>query len=735
MIGKYKALQSLLETETDARQIRSKRGRVLVSNKKGRQLFKEKDDPFCFLKETTQQSVLEKLKSAYNQKCPTSVQLEVEDKTYRITLKKLDNALLLIGEDLTDAVEIQSLIRQEQATLQESIDTLPVGLYIADCEGCIQFMNDVLCHWIDKKLQDVKGRHLQEIIKGMLPDMSGAWSGDVLFKAGKKTVSAKIYQTSFDQDGQTMFQSVVIKNEDDQTPVQTTATGSPEFFQNAPLGMVVIDAMDLSVLDANRAFQKMLALPYDKIKDQSFLSFIDSESKETLPLKLSKLLMRAQKFEKCELSFTLPKGQTRSVIAFIAPIQPTLTGTEETDVSSFVLYLTDSSERKNLEMQMAHAQKMQAMGQLAGGVAHDFNNLLTAIIGFSDLLLQKHTMGDPSFADIMQIKHNANRASGLVGQLLAFSRKQPLKPKLIDIADAFSELTALLHRSIGPKIELKTQHAPELGYVKVDPNQLTQVFLNLAVNARDAMPEGGTLTIKSKVETIKKPRSVGSDVMIPGTYVVMTISDTGCGIAPENLPRIFEPFFSTKEGIAGSGTGLGLSTVYGIITQTDGYIHVDSTPGKGTTFTIYLPRFTQSAEELPTQEKPTPHTFPTSTATILLVEDEDAVRAFSARVLKNKGFTVIECANGEEALKQMEKGARFDLLLTDMMMPGMDGETLAELAKERYPDVRVILMSGYSEDFARHGKDDSKTFSFLAKPFSLAQLTQKVREVLQHPGK
>lgn len=730
MIGTNKALQALLETESDARQIRSARGRVLVSNKKGRQLFKETADPFHFLKETTQQSVLEKLKSAYAQKCPTSVQLEVEDKTYRVTLKKVNNTLLLIGEDLTDEFEILSLMRQEQATLQESIDTLPVGLYIVDSEGCIQFMNDVLCHWIDQKPEDVKGHHLQEIIKGLLPDMSGAWSGTVLFKAGKKTISAKVYQTSFDQDGETMFQSVVIKNEDPQAPTAFNTPGSTDFFQNAPLGMVVIDAMDLSVLDANIAFQKIINKPFELLKDQSFLSFIDSESKETLPLKLSKLLMRAQKFEKCELTFTLPKGQTRSVIAFIAPIQPKINGIEETDVSSFVLYLTDSSERKNLEMQMAHAQKMQAMGQLAGGVAHDFNNLLTAIIGFSDLLLQKHTMGDPSFADIMQIKHNANRASALVGQLLAFSRKQPLKPRLVDIADAFSELTALLHRSIGPKVELKTQHAPELGYVKVDPNQLTQVFLNLAVNARDAMPDGGTLTIKSKVETIKKARTVGSDVMIPGTYVVITVADTGCGIAPENLPRIFEPFFSTKEGIAGSGTGLGLSTVYGIITQTDGYIHVDSTPGKGTTFTIYLPRFTQNTP-MPAKDKPVAHTFPTSSATILLVEDEDAVRAFSSRVLKNKGFTVTECTDGDHALKEMEKGTHFDLLLTDMMMPGMDGETLAELAKERYPDIRVILMSGYSEDFARHGKDESQTFSFLPKPFSLSQLTQKVREVLQ----
>lgn len=729
---KNKALRDLLDIEKDARQIRDKKGRIVASNKKGEHLFKQ-SDPFAFLKETLQQSVLEKLKDAYAKRCPIDAQIELEDKTFHIFLKRMGTDLILIAQDISDEIEMLNLIHQEQAVLQESIDSLPVGLYIVDSEGCLQFMNDVLCHWINVEKDELKGHHLQEIIKGSLPDMNGAWNGDVLFKMGKKTLPMRVYQTSFDQDGTTMFQSIVIKQEDNHQSTESSLVNQNEFLLQAPLGVVIIDAIDLSILDTNIMFQRMVLKPFKELKDESFLSLVDVESKENLPLKLSKLLMRTQKFEKCELTFPLPKGQNRNAIAFIAPLKSYLNGAQEGDVSSFVLYLTDSNERKELEMQMAHAQKMQAMGQLAGGVAHDFNNLLTAIMGFSDLLLQKHGMGDPSFANIMQIKNNANRAAGVVRQLLAFSKKQPLKPQLIDIADAFSDLTSLLHRSIGPKVALKAKHAPDLGYVKVDPTQLTQVFLNLAVNSRDAMPNGGTFTIKSSLETVKKARSIGSDIIIPGTYVVITVSDTGCGIEQENLNRIFEPFFSTKEGIAGSGTGLGLSTVYGIITQTDGYIHVSSVVGEGTTFTIYLPRFTQK-EESSNKPLEMTHTVPTSSANILLVEDEDAVRTFSSCVLRNKGFTVTECNDGETALKTIESGKSFNLLLTDMVMPGMDGETLAKIVKEKKPDIKIILMSGYSEDFTRHGKDDSQMFSFLPKPFGLSQLIQKVREVLASKG-
>ena len=720
-----KALHALLEAESDARQIRTHKNKVTAQNEKGAALFTSAADPFVFLQGTPQPERLEKLQHAYLNHYPVSVQLETPHAIWEVTLKNLPKATLLTARNISDTFQFQTWVQSEQRVLQESLDTLPVGFYITDTDGRIQYTNERLCGWLSRTKEELLHQSLNQLIKNELP-VDENWMAEVFLKRPKsKPLSAFIFQNSFERNSETLFEGIVIAT--DIFPKKKGKTGSGLFFDKAPLGIFRIDAVDLIILEANPAFLHLTGLSAGVLKETPLMQLLDNESKETLPLKLSKLMMHAQKFEKCELSFALPTGEKKTVMAYIAPVE-TQVSKKEKDITSFLFYLTDLNEHKNLEMQMAHAQKMQAMGQLAGGVAHDFNNLLTAIIGFSDLLLQKHGMGDPSFADIMQIKHNANRASGLVGQLLAFSRKQPLKPQLIDISDAFSELSALLRRSIGPQIELIFDHTNDLGFVKVDPNQLTQVFLNLAVNARDAMPSGGQLTIQGHTEIIKKARSIGNDMMIPGHYVVISVADTGCGIQKENLSRIFEPFFSTKEGIAGSGTGLGLSTVYGIITQTDGYIQVESEVGVGTTFTLYLPRFDAPAKPF---EKTMPAPLPSPrSGTIMLVEDEDAVRAFSARVLKNKGFTVLEFSNADEALKEIEKGTEPDLLLTDMMMPGMDGETLAQLAKERYPSLRVILMSGYSEDFARHGKDESKTFSFLAKPFSLTQLVQKVREVL-----
>ncbi len=722
---KNKALNTLLEAESDARQIRTYKNKVTAQNKKGAALFTVASDPFLFLKETPQPERLEKLKHAYLNHYPVSVQLETPQATWEVALKSLPKATLLTARNISDTFQFQTWLQTEQRALQDSLDSLPIGFYITDTNGCLRYINECLCNWISQSKEEILNQPFKQFLKTELPTEE-SWIIEAYLKRSKgKPLLTFISQTSFEQNGETLFEGIVIAS--DYFPKVRKKNESGLFFEKAPLGIFRMDAMDFTFLEANPAFLHLLNLNITTLKETSLLHLLDNETKETLPLKLSKLMMHAQKFEKCELSFLLPDGEKKTVMAYISPVE-TQVSRKSKEMTSFLFYLTDLNEHKNMEMQMAHAQKMQAMGQLAGGVAHDFNNLLTAIIGFSDLLLQKHGMGDPSFADIMQIKHNANRASGLVGQLLAFSRKQPLKPQLIDISDAFSELSALLRRSIGPQIELIFEHTNDLGFVKVDPNQLTQVFLNLAVNARDAMPSGGRLTIKGHTENIKKARSIGNDMMIPGQYVVISVTDTGCGIQKENLPRIFEPFFSTKEGIAGSGTGLGLSTVYGIITQTDGYIQVESEVGIGTTFTLYLPRF-DAPPQTEKKEQSTPITSP-QTGTIMLVEDEDAVRAFSARVLKNKGFTVLEFSNADEALKEIEKGSEPDLLLTDMMMPGMDGETLAQLAKERYPSLRVILMSGYSEDFARHGKDDSKMFSFLAKPFSLTQLVQKVREVL-----
>ncbi|MBO5997511.1 MAG: response regulator [Alphaproteobacteria bacterium] len=725
MILQNKWIEQLVNSESDARQIRSLRNKRIADNKSGRTLFGNEANPFSFFKDTLQPERLEKLQNAYKKKCPITVRLETPDKTFDVSIRPLKSGILLIADDLSEKIQMEALLSEEQEQIQEAWDNMPTGFYMTDANGQILFANQRLCAWLGKDKESILKHSLSDFIKGKKPPATDMWKGSLTFKGISKNFKTDVIQSATERIGQTFLEGVVLPPAPRKAPNDTL--NNPLFFDKAPMGILTVDAVDLTITKTNPLLVRQLGNRTDLI-GMPLSNILDNESQEALPLKLSKLLMRAQKFEKCELTFEMPNAESRTFMAYISPIEKR---SEDKEIIGYAFYLTNLDERKTLQMQMIHAQKMQAMGQMAGGVAHDFNNLLTAIIGFSDLLLQKHKQGDPSFSDIMQIKNNANRASALVGRLLTFSRKQPLKPKLLDMADEFSDLASLLRRSIGARVELQTDFPPDLGFVKVDPQQLMQVFLNLAVNARDAMPDGGILSITSHVETVKKSKTIGTEVIIPGTYVVIQVSDTGCGISKENLPRIFDPFFSTKEGIAGSGTGLGLSTVYGIITQTDGYIYVTSTVGKGTTFTIYLPRFERKDGP---EEKTMRPIIPVALqkANVLLVEDEDAVRAFSARVLRNKGINVVEACDAQEALTHLDaKGETFDLLLTDMMMPGMDGETLCNIAKERYPSLRVILMSGYSEDFARHGKDEDKNFSFLPKPFSLNQLILKVREVLQ----
>ena len=401
-----------------------------------------------------------------------------------------------------------------------------------------------------------------------------------------------------------------------------------------------------------------------------------------------------------------------------------------------MLYLIDVTEQKNLEAQFAQSQKMQAVGQLAGGVAHDFNNLLTAIIGFCDLLLLRSRPGDPAFADIMQIKQNGNRAANLVRQLLAFSRQQTLQPRVLDITDVLVELSHLLRRLIGENIQLEFEHGRDLGLIKVDQGQLEQVIINLAVNARDAMTGGGTLTIRTANVTHAMPVRRGHEVMPPGDYVQIEVRDTGTGIPREHLERIFEPFFSTKE--VGSGTGLGLSTVYGIVKQTGGFVHVESEARQGAAFTILLPRH-QGAEVGPavraeSAEAPAARDL-TGTGTVLLVEDEDPVRLFSARALRNKGYKVVEAKSGESALEIIVAGTeKIDLLVSDVVMPRMDGPSLIKEVRRIHPDMKVIFISGYAEDAFRKRLGDDGEIHFLPKPFSLKQLAGKVKEVMVAGG-
>ncbi|MGX1099762.1 two-component system cell cycle sensor histidine kinase/response regulator CckA [Amorphus sp. MBR-141] len=460
-----------------------------------------------------------------------------------------------------------------------------------------------------------------------------------------------------------------------------------------------------------------------------------------------------------------------------APIDVTLAGTPPRDVRLYVapfpedggpagraiLYAVDTTEQRALEMQFAQSQKMQAVGQLAGGVAHDFNNILTAIIGFSDLLLMNHRPTDPSFADIMNIKQNANRAAGLVKQLLAFSRRQTLRPSRLRLTDVLADLSVMLDRLLGEKVPLTVVHGRDLWPVLADQSQFEQVITNLAVNARDAMTDGGQLIIRtSNVPAAEMARhtdegTAGAD------HVLIEVVDTGTGIPPDVLEKIFEPFFSTKE--VGRGTGLGLSTVYGIVKQTGGAIVVDSRVGEGTTFKVFLPRAGEVApklvapvladadadgataavlealeadapqlqdDEAPAPAPPAPMEDLTGSATILLVEDEETIRAFATRALSARGYRIHEAATGEDALAiARELGGDIDLLVSDVVMPEMDGPTLAIELRAMAPDIPIIFMSGYAEDVFSRALPDELEFAFLPKPFSLKALATAVKDALE----
>ncbi|WP_097374179.1 ATP-binding protein [Pacificitalea manganoxidans] len=395
-----------------------------------------------------------------------------------------------------------------------------------------------------------------------------------------------------------------------------------------------------------------------------------------------------------------------------------------------IVVLADATELKTLEAQFVQSQKMQAIGQLAGGVAHDFNNLLTAISGHCDLLLLRHDQGDPDFADLSQIAQNANRAASLVGQLLAFSRKQNLRMEILDLRDSLSELAHLLNRLVGERVRLRVAHDPALLTVRADKRQMEQVVMNLVVNARDAMPEGGEIRIETRMRDLDTAYSRDRVSVPPGSYVSLTVADDGTGIAPDKLPKIFEPFFTTKR--PGEGTGLGLSTVYGIVKQTGGYIFVDSTPGTGTTFSILLPVDTRLApQEQPLLPSPRRERLSSPGGVVLLVEDEAPVRAFASRALRMNGYTVLEADSAERALDMLEaEDLRVDVFVTDVVMPGLDGPSWVRRAREQRPDVKVIFVSGYAEGVLEGLQDQIENSVFLPKPFSLSELTETVHRQL-----
>ena len=485
--------------------------------------------------------------------------------------------------------------------------------------------------------------------------------------------------------------------------------------------------------------------------NKAFLRAVERET-SGLPQFPSDLVVREDKAAMADTVRRFAKGATASGDMAVRlgnnkdePVSIGLAGVRGLGDAAVLLSISDSSEEKRLRRQVAQATKMQAVGQLAGGVAHDFNNVLTAIIGYCDLMLLRHTPGDSDYDDIQQIKANSNRAASLTRQLLAFSRQQTLRPVVLQLPDVVSEVSQLLKRLMGEKIEFSVRHDRELGSVRADPQQLEQVIINLAVNARDAMQAyaskrgkqdwKGRLTLATRRVSARDVRKMGIDIMPADDYTVMIVQDTGGGIPDEHLNKIFEPFFTTKE--QGKGTGLGLSTVYGIVKQSNGFIFADNVQGPdgtpiGARFTVYLPVHKGELPAIMRADEPEEQKASEWSAggKLLLVEDEDMVRAVAERALVRAGYTVTTASDGEEGLGIVANGdTQFDLIVSDVVMPAMDGPAMARAIRNVRAHVPILFMSGYAEEQLRN-EIDIENMYFIPKPFSVQQIKAKVAEVL-----
>ncbi len=651
--------------------------------------------------------------------------------------------------------------RQETAFLElqnaiHYLDHAPAGFLSSEADGALVYINATLADWLGIDLARFRPgeTNISELVPGdgmallraVKPDASETKTSVIdldLAKSDGTRLPVRLYhRVPATADGAPGATRTLVINRlvgEGGDALRDAELRFTRFFDNTPFAITSF-AADGTVRRTNAPFLRMFATAIDEhggIEGLRYTDLTDEAGADLLETAWQAALAGQATIDPVELALRGEGG--RYVRFFLNPATASSDGEDGSEDERVVAYVMETTEQRALEEQFAQGQKMQAVGQLAGGVAHDFNNVLTAIIGFSDLLLANHRPSDPSFQDIMNIKQNANRAASLVRQLLAFSRRQTLRPEVLHLSDVLSDLKMLLDRLLGEKVSLKVVHGRDLWPVKADVSQFEQVVVNLSVNARDAMPEGGVLTIRTLNVDAEQSKNYGRKEMPEADYVLVEVEDGGTGMPPEVMEKIFEPFFSTKE--VGKGTGLGLSTVYGIVKQTGGFIYPESTEGKGTIFRVFLPRHVPeetTAEDAPATEAAAPEKEKsrdlTGSACVLLVEDEEAVRAFASRALAARGYEVHEASSGVEALEAMEEvGERVDIVVSDVVMPEMDGPTLFTELRKAHPDLKFIFMSGYAEDaFEKNLPDSEKqNFAFLPKPFTLKQLATAVKEMLE----
>lgn len=667
---------------------------------------------------------------------------------YRIRVRPLPdiatpNATLWKVTDITRDRERHESFFQDLQHAIDYLDHAPAGFFSADPDGSIAYMNATLAGWIGYDLAQFAAGQLRidDLIAGdgasLLSLVSGkpgevtteTYDVDLKPRQGRLIPVRLFHRVAYSSEGlpgpsrTLVLENLPVEGGDDARAAEVRFS---RIFNSTPIAIATVDANG-HLMRSNGAFAKLAPAAVRAAPGEARPTLFRGVVERDHAALLAAIESASKgKPEVDPVDVTLEGETPRSARFFVSAADPR--GGEE---ATAIVFGLDTTEQRTLQENFAQSQKMQAIGQLAGGIAHDFNNVLTAIIGYSDLLLANHRPTDPSFQDIMQIKQNANRAAGLVRQLLAFSRRQTLRPQTLQLSDVLSELQMLLRRLVGETIELEVVHGRDLWLVKADLNQFEQVVVNLVVNARDAMVEGGRITLRTRNVSASECAAFGEKSLIAADYVLVEVQDTGHGIPPEVRDKIFEPFFTTKE--VGKGTGLGLSMVYGIVKQTGGYVFCESEVGKGATFRILLPRHIQEAGvEAPKKEVAKPAADLTGHGAILLVEDEEAVRAFASRALASRGYTVLEAESGVDALRVVEEaGGKIDLIVSDVIMPEMDGPTMLAKLRKRGLMTKIIFVSGYADDAFQKNLPEGQEFTFLPKPFSLKQLIETVKGAMQ----